>query len=75
MLKREQIQALRLRYPVGTRIELLQMDDLAAPPVGTKGTVTGVDDVGDILVDWDNGSSLNIVPDADRIRKVVDSNE
>ena len=75
MLKREQIQALRLRYPVGTRSELLQMDDLAAPPVGTKGTVTGVDDVGDILVDWDNGSSLNIVPDADRIRKVVDSNE
>ncbi|MCI1768591.1 MAG: DUF4314 domain-containing protein [Mageeibacillus sp.] len=29
-------------------MELVQRDDLAAPPVGTKGTVTGVDDIGDM---------------------------
>jgi len=67
MFKKEQIEALRFRYPVGTRIELLQMDDPAAPPVGTKCTVTGIDDIGDIWVDWDNGSSLNVVPEQDQI--------
>jgi hypothetical protein len=45
------------------------MDDPAAPPIGTQGTVTGVDDIGDILVDWNNGSSLNVVPEVYHIRK------
>ena len=31
------------------------MDDPQAPPVGTKGTVRGVDDIGSIMVAWDNG--------------------
>lgn len=51
------------------------MDDPAAPPIGTQGTVTGVDDIGDIMIDWDNGPSLNVVPEVDRIRKVGDSDE
>jgi len=72
MIKKEQLQTLRLRYPPGTRIELVRMDDSAAPPVGTKGTVTGVDDIGDILVDWDNGSSLNVIPEIDLIRKILE---
>ena len=42
------------------RVELVRMDDPQAPPVGTKGTVLGVDDVGSILVAWDNGSGLNL---------------
>ncbi|MCH4190888.1 MAG: DUF4314 domain-containing protein [Butyrivibrio sp.] len=75
MIKKEQLKELRLQYPVETRIELIRMDDPAAPPIGTQGTVTGVDDIGDILVDWDNGSSLNVVPEIDRIRKVADSDE
>jgi hypothetical protein len=75
MIKKEQLQKLRVQYPVGTRIELILMDDPAAPPVGTKGTVTGVDDIGDILVDWDNGSVLNVVPEVDRIRKVANFDE
>lgn len=71
MLNREQIQDLRLQFPIGTRIELIQIDDPAAPPVGMKGTVTRIDDIGDILVDWDNGFSLNnIVLEDDRIREI-----
>ena len=46
------------------------MDDPQAPPVGTKGTVYGVDDIGSILVDWDNGSGLNVAFGMDRVRKV-----
>jgi hypothetical protein len=46
------------------------MDDAQAPPVGTRGTVIGVDDTGSIMVDWDNGSGLNIIYGVDRCRKV-----
>jgi hypothetical protein len=46
------------------------MDDLQAPPVGTKGTVTGVDDTGSVMVNWDNGSRLNVVYGEDLCRKI-----
>ena len=65
---REQVEALRQKYPAGTRIELLEMDDPQAPPMGTKGTVLGVDDIGSLLVSWDNGSSLNVAWKIDRVR-------
>jgi len=55
------LESLRERYPVGTRVELIRMDDIQAPPIGTKGTVKGVDDIGSILVQWDNGCTLNVV--------------
>lgn len=68
---RPEIERLRCMFPAGTRITLLGMDDPQAPPVGTKGTVKGVDDAGDILVRWDNGSGLNVIPGVDLIQ--VDS--
>lgn len=64
------VQDLRKRFPTGTRVELLQMDDPQAPPIGTKGTVVGVDDIGSIAVDWDNGSGLNVVYGIDICRKI-----
>ena len=42
---KEIVEYIRDSYPVGTRIELVRMDDVQAPPVGTRGTVRGVDDV------------------------------
>lgn len=47
---REVVERIRKQYPVGCRVELLRMDDVQAPPIGTKGTVTGVDDTASILV-------------------------
>ena len=64
------VELLRRRYPVGTRVELVQMDDAQTPPVGTLGTVWGVDDTGSIMVHWDNGSGLNVVYGVDICRKV-----
>ena len=61
---------LRKTYPAGTRVELVRMDDVQAPPIGTKGTVYGVDDTGSLLVNWDNGSGLNVVYGIDSCRKV-----
>lgn len=49
------------------RIILKKMNDVQAPPVGTKGTIIFADDVGSIIVEWDNGSRLNVVLDEDEI--------
>ena len=65
------VESIRSQYPAGTRVELVQMDDAQAPPVGTLGTVWGVDDTGSIMVHWDNGSGLNVVYGIDVCRKVV----
>ena len=43
------------------RIRLIRMDDSQAPPKGTEGTVVDVDDIGNVLMRWDNGSSLNLI--------------
>ena len=64
------VEQIRSQYPAGTRVELVQMDDAQAPPMGTLGTVWGVDDTGSIMVHWDNGSGLNVVYGVDVCRKV-----
>ncbi|WBW49428.1 DUF4314 domain-containing protein [Peptoniphilus equinus] len=51
------------------------MEDIQAPPIGTKGTVRGVDDIGSIMVSWDNGSSLSVVYGEDFCRRVSDESE
>lgn len=66
---RVMIEKLRQLYPAGTRIILLKMDDPQAPPAGTKGTVEGIDDAGQIMVKWDSGSGLSVIPGIDRIRR------
>lgn len=45
------------------------MDDSQAPPPGTKGTVAYVDDIGQIGVKWDSGSSLSLIPGEDSFSK------
>ena len=72
MISSEVLLALRERYPKGTRVELVKMDDAQAPPVGTKGTVRGVDDMGSIMVAWDNGCGLSVAYGEDICRKVVE---
>lgn len=67
---KEQIAALRERYPRGTRVELLAMDDPQAPPAGTRGEVMGIDDAGQLLVRWETGASLSLIPGVDSFRIV-----
>ena len=59
-----------MRYSAGSRVELFRLVVPQAPRVGSKGTVMGVDDVGSILVAWDNGSGLNVAFGEDICRKV-----
>ncbi len=70
MIRPEQLQQLRDEFPFGTRVELVRMDDVQAPPIGTLGTVIGVDDIGSIMVHWDNGSGLSVAWGADLCRRV-----
>lgn len=67
---RETVERLRREYPAGTRVELVRMDDVQAPPIGTLGTVLGVDDTGSLLMRWDNDSGLNVVYGEDLVRKL-----
>jgi len=68
---KETVERIRNEYPVGSRVELVRMDDPQAPPIGTKGTVRGVDDIGSIMVAWDNGSGLSVAYGGDICRKLL----
>jgi hypothetical protein len=68
---RETEKRVREMYPAGTRVELVRMDDVQAPPVGTRGTVRGVDDIGSIMVNWDNGSGLSVAYGEDYAVKII----
>ena len=61
-------------YPVGCRVVLDFMDDKYAPPIGTQGTVLGIDAQNSILMDWDNGSGLNVT-EVDRVHKIATEEE
>lgn len=69
-IRKEILENLRKQYPPGTRVELIRMEDIQAPPTGTQGMVIGVDDIGSIMVSWDNGSSLSVVYGEDSCRKL-----
>ena len=69
-ISKEELEYIRETYPAGTRVELVKMDDLQAPPVGTKGTVKAVDDLGDLIMEWHNGSHLKVLRDEDVVRRL-----
>ena len=63
---------LRKKYPAGTRVELVRMDDpYTSLTTGDKGTVRFVDDMGTIHIRWDCGSSLGAVYGVDVITKII----
>lgn len=66
------VALLRERFPKGCHVELVQMNDPYNKRLmpGCKGTVTGVDDIGTIHVDWECGSSLGIVYGEDVCRRI-----
>lgn len=65
-MKPYQLERIKNLYKPGTRIALDSMEDPYVPiPSGTKGTVTVVDSIGTLHVDWDNGRKLGVVPNED----------
>jgi hypothetical protein len=75
-MKDYQIEGIKKRYPVGTRIVLDSMGDDPCPiPDGTKGTVNYVDSLGTIHTTFDNGRKLGICPDADSFHQISEPTE
>ena len=79
-MTRHEIDSLRERYTSGTRILLHNMEGEPRMYDGLEGTVTGVDDAGQIHIRWDNGSSLalniecdsfEIIPEENKIRVLL----
>ena len=60
----------RTIYPPGTRIQLDEMNDPQAIPVGTKGEILGIDDAGNALMKWDNGRSLSLAIEVDKFHEL-----
>lgn len=62
-------------YTPGTRVMLIHMSDpYTNLRQGDRGTVTMVDDIGTIHVNWDRGSMLGIVFGEDECRR-IENNE
>lgn len=74
MIKQWQLKQLREEYPIGTRVELVHMDDPYNRRLvpGCQGTVRWVDDMGTIHVSWDCGSSLGVVYGIDSCKRLKD---
>jgi hypothetical protein len=73
---REEVERMKKMYPVGTRIELMQMQDPhAAIESGMQGTVEHVDDIGTLHMKWDNGRTLGIIPSEDDFRVLSKAQE
>ena len=64
------INEIRELYPAGTQIVLEEMSGESQMPYGLKGTVDFVDDMGQIHMNWENGSSLALNVEEDSFEKV-----
>ncbi|EGD29769.1 hypothetical protein HMPREF9394_1007 [Streptococcus sanguinis SK1057] len=64
------VELLKRRYPAGTRVRLLKMEDPNPVPVGMLGTVEDVDDIGSLIVQWDNGRQLHVLHGIDEVEKI-----
>lgn len=74
-LKFEYIENLRAKFPIGTRIQCIKMNDPFNPiESGTIGTVERIDDGGTIHMHWDNGRGLGLIPNEDEF-KIVEGKE
>lgn len=73
-MNKEEKALLEKKYPPGSRIILLEMKDDPHPvPSGTEGTVTMIDDMCQIQVNWDNGSTLALIDHLDRFTGYQDN--
>ena len=67
-----QAERYKQSYPLGTRVMLLNMNDPYSPVErGMRGTVQSVDDIGQLLMKWDNGRALALIPGEDSFRRLT----
>lgn len=59
------VNAIKKKYTKGMRVRLISMQGESYMPCGIQGTISFVDDIGQIHVQWDNGSMLALNVDVD----------
>ena len=68
---KEAVEALQKRFPAGTQVELVCMEDpYTSLKPGDKGVVRFIDSTGTLFCDWENGSGLGVVMGVDIVRKL-----
>ena len=58
MMTRKEIERIKAEYPLGSHVKLIEMKGEPQMPYGLKGTVMSIDDIGQLHVNWENGSTL-----------------
>lgn len=65
----EKVKLIKQIYKPNTKIELIKMYDyINSVPSGTIGIVEFVDDIGNISVKWENGSTTNLIKGIDEYK-------
>ena len=68
----EMLKQLKEYYTTGTRVMLIRMSDpYTNLRQGDRGTVSFVDDIGSIHVNWDSGGNLAVLFSEDYAVKIV----
>jgi len=62
----EEIRDIKAKFTKDLKVKLIKMYDLySAPPTGTIGVVDYVDDMGQVHINWENGSTLPLAVEID----------
>ena len=69
-MKKVDVMSLRKKYKEGTKVRLIYMNDVYPQKPGTIGIVSNVDDLGNIHVNWETGSTLALIPYVDKFELV-----
>ena len=70
----EMLKQLKEYYTPGTRVMLILMSDpYTNLRQGDRGTITLVDDIGTLHVNWDRGSTLGVVFGEDECRRIEEN--
>lgn len=75
MLRREEVERVKEQYPKGTPIRLYSMEGEQTVPLGSRGIVDHVDDIGQIHMKWENGSCLALNVEEDRFEIITQQDE
>lgn len=67
----EKVERLRNVYKPGIKVRLLYMEGEQQMAEGLEGTIDYVDDAPQIHVNWENGSSLALIPEVDKFEIII----
>jgi hypothetical protein len=68
--QQDEVKQLKDKYKKGQRVRLIRMDYEEPVKSGTLGIIFGIDDLGQIIVEWDCGSELSLIPEVDEFQLI-----